>query len=153
MTRPFATILGLMCLITGTLSAANTLVVTMTDGTTHAFSLNGQPPVMTFSEDNLIIDGDLSATYPWASVVGFCFSDATALDEWSTGTLLMTYTDNRTVHISGLPSDMSVTLYSIAGQRLTAGTSHDGMLAIDLPAAAGTYLINIGSRSFKIIKK
>ncbi len=152
MTKPFATIIGLMCLLAGTLSAANTLVITMTDGTTHAFSLNGQP-VMTFSEDNLMIDGDMSATYPWSSVVGFCFSDATALDEWSAGTLRMSYTDNRTVHISGLPSDISVTLYSVAGQRLAAGVPHDGDLAIDLPTAAGTYLINIGSRSFKIIKK
>lgn len=129
------------------------LIVELNNDSTYRFLLDAKP-VLTFDNDNLIVDGNINTTYELSSVRNYHFDATTSMAAIASNELRLAYLDNRKVFISGLKPQTKVVIYNAAGVLMhTVIVDEDGNAIMRVPSKVGVYVLKTDAKNFKIIKK
>lgn len=147
-----------VCLF-GCVSLANAeishVVVELKSGKEIGFLLNDTLE-FTHENGNLVVNNNATTSYVIDSVKKFHFTNGENLsvdNQFSTNLSIINL-DNATLQVkNALPSE-KVMLTSINGMTLfNSKTDADGSIILTLPEQKGIYVLNIGNRGIKIIRK
>ncbi len=132
------------------------LVLTLKNGETVAWFLETQPKV-SFSASELLLEAEsTTVTYPLEEVGNYTFAMRTtgihSIEKGTQGTVSVTQSE---VRFAGMQAGTVASVYSADGRRLqTVSIASDGTAVISLAAlSAGTYIINYGVSTCKILKQ
>lgn len=128
----------------------NSLVVTLDDGTQHAFLLSALPDISMSNDKMTITAGEETAQYDLYKVKTFTFSSTTAVKAIEAGK----------INVQGdalvIPSEKAeVSVYTVDGSAVKASVSRgNGNTVVGLGSlpAGRIYIINAGGKSLKIKK-
>ncbi len=146
--------LMLVCLfaITGT-AIAKSLVITMKNNTKIYYLLGGETnPMMRFIDGQVTVDAD---NYTISNIKNFYISetdDPSAIEEVLTKHDINYSANTLVINSSNINS---VKVYTMNGTQVNAEIQNSGdIIAVDLNSLPqGTYIINAGGSSFKVMKK
>ena len=144
-------LLGLMSIN----AAATHLTVELKAGNKYSFLL-ADKPVITFSNGDLVVNGDAETSYSIDGVKNFHFTegDASGVESLSVGDIRIVSLDNATIQVQNLEKSSVVTLVNVSGVVLSSVKADaEGSAIVSLPQAKGVYILSVGSKSFKIIRK
>lgn len=146
-----ALLLGIM-----TLNAAAThLTVELKAGNKYNFLL-ADKPVITFSNGELVVNGNAETSYSIDGVKNFHFTEGenTAAETISAGDIRIVSIDNATIQVQNLDASSLVTLVNVYGQVLTSvNADSEGVATVKLPEAKGVYVLTAAKKSLKVIRK
>lgn len=152
-------ILSVLLLLCGTLcanAAVKYMTVEQTSGAKYSFLL-ADNPVVTYVDDNLVVNGNASTSYALTSVAKFYFteeSEATVVAKVETQMLRVLSLDENTLRVENAEADAKVTLVRLDGVMvLMKKTDKDGSATVSLPTAQSVYVLTVGNQSFKLIRK
>lgn len=144
-------LLGLMSIN----AAATHLTVELKAGNKYSFLL-ADKPVITFSNGDLVVNGDAETSYSIDGVKNFHFTegDASGVESLSVGDIRIVSLDNATIQVQNLEKSSVVTLVNVSGVVLSSVKADaEGYATVSLPQAKGVYVLSVGAKSFKIIRK
>lgn len=148
------TSIALLCGALCASAAVQYMTVEQKSGAKYSFLLS-EKPVVTYTDGNLVVNGEASTSYAISGVKNYHFteSDLTGV-ETTDAEMLRIITDETTVLVENAPVGASVTLLNAVGSNLAATTADQGGTAsIALPSTKGVYILTVGRHSFKIIRK
>ncbi len=132
------------------------LVLTLQSGETISWLLEKQPKV-SFSASELLMEADgTTVSYPLEDVKGYAFTMiSTGIASPTVGQQGTVSVTQREVRFSGMQPGTVASLYSTDGRKLqSVSIDSDGTAVISLAALpTGTYIINYGVSTCKILKK
>lgn len=121
----------------------------------YSFKLN-EKPVITFENGDLVVNGDALTSYAISGVKNFHFneSDETGTEVLDENTIGICRVDENTIMVQRAAQSAVVSLISAKGVVLSSQTSDvAGNAIVSLPSAKGVYILNVGNKSFKVIRK
>ncbi len=131
------------------------MTVEKTDGSLISFKL-AENPVITYDNDNLVINKDAKTTYSFEDVKNYHFTEFDQSDAAlvSANSLKFIWVDDATIEVQNAQANSNVTITAINGA-VVANTKADadGKATVKLPNNAGVYVLTAGNQSFKIIRK
>lgn len=136
-------------------AASSHMIVELSSGDKYSFLLNDKP-VITFSDDLFVVNGNATTSYALSDVKSYYFGDGSGvlsgvMEELSFQVLLA---GESTLQINHASANVPIRLVSVKGEVLSSVNSdHAGSATIELPHTKGVYLIVVGNRSFKVIRK
>ena len=131
------------------------LVVEKTNGDLVCFLLADGPSII-YDKGMMIINGNSSTSYGLNDVKNFHFSesDVTAADNAKSGTFCVIAEGANAVRVQNATIGASVTLTNVNGTVLANGkVDNEGVATLVLPSAKGVYVLSVGNKSFKLIRK
>jgi len=139
------------------LQAANLthLIVELKDNKTYSFKL-ADKPVITFNDGDLVVNGDASTSYAISNVKNYHFGDGVASDvkTVSSNELVVSYVNENTINVQNAVANAQVSVFTIAGVVVSnQAADADGAATIQLPSQKGVYIVKVGDKSFKVIRK
>ena len=150
-----------LCAATGAMMAQNAPVqklnVWKMDGTQIQFLLTDEP-VTTFENGNLVIATNQGVfSYPLAQMEKYTHEglpEGIDVPTVAPGDILVRQ-NNEQMLIEGLPNNQLVEVYSADGRLILSkrAVSGQGTLLSLIGQPQGTYIVNIGSTSFKFVKQ
>lgn len=144
-------LLGLMSLN----AAATHLTVELKVGNKYSFLL-ADKPVITFAGGDLVVNGDAETSYSIDGVKNFHFTegDASGVESLSAGDIRIISLDDATIQVQNLDKSSVVTLVNVSGVVFSSVKADaEGSATVSLPQAKGVYILSVGTKSFKIIRK
>lgn len=133
----------------------NTLVITLTDGTTEEVPLFTEPRI-TYQDSLFVVTTNLQTkTWPRNKVKGYTFrmEDGTGIENASNGNAqpFEWKLVDRQLWLSKLPRESTISLYTANGQHIMT-THRSGHCAINLNRlASGVYLFEVNGQFNKIV--
>ncbi len=146
-------LLAFVCLFAAAGANAKSIVFNLANGTKVYYLLgDATNPMMRFVDGKVVVDAD---TYTLSEIKSFYVSetdDPTSIADTQNGTAT-TYSAN-TLVIATADND-GVKVFDMKGRMVEANVTHDGdRMMVDLNSLAlGTYVVNTGGSSFKVMKK
>lgn len=137
--------------------AAESLIVSLRDGTSASFELD-QRPNLFFEASRLIVrTGNMETTYDADAVSKFTFGNPSGVlnPVLNQGETRLVFMDRDYASVSGLEEGTVVSVYTIGGRlAATERACETGVVAFDLSAyASGVYIISISNgQTYKIVK-
>ena len=136
----------------------DSVIVLAKDGTSYTAKIADVKRI-DLGADALVISttGDVSTTYQYSDVDRILIgADADGIEGITSGGNIAIWptvvTDN--LNIAGAEAGTPVKVYGINGSLVAAGTTAEGTLSLDLSSApAGVCIVNVGTKTVKIIKK
>lgn len=144
--------LALMIMLLSASAMAKSVVFTLSDGTLVYYLLGGEKnPVMKFVDGKVTVNTD---SYELTKIKNFYISDTDDPNgiEQTLAEQNVSFSANQFV----VKADAkSVKVFNLSGTQANASiTSAEGFVTIDLSELVkGTYIINVGTASFKVMKK
>ncbi len=155
MIKRFITTLSLACMAFGAFAEVNYMTVEKNDGTKYSFLL-AENPVITYENDNLVINKDAKTTYSFEDIKNYHFTvdNQSDVDMVSSKVLKIVWIDDATIEVQNAQAGSVVSLTAINGT-VVAKTKADaeGKATVKMPNNAGVYVLSAGTQSFKIIRK
>lgn len=136
-------------------AAATHMIVELKSGSKFSFLLK-ENPVITFSDEEFIVNENESTSYAIDEVKLYYFSEgnetATTLEKAQN--LLMVSVGENTVEISNAAAKAHIQLTKANGQILSTTIADEaGAATLQLPKEKGIVILSAGKQSFKIIRK
>lgn len=124
------------------------------DGSKIDFLLS-EKPVFTFSNGDLVVNGNASTSYAVSGVKNYHFtSTPTDLGVVSANGLRVVYMDESTIKVQNAKASAKVSMVDVSGKVvLSAKTDSEGVAVVGLPQVKGVYVLSVDEKSFKVIRK
>lgn len=134
-------------------SAKSYVVLELQNGSFFSFQLADKPE-FTFTDDEMVINGNAETTYVIDEVKNFRFSDSelTGAPTQSSEEVRVVSLDQNTLQILGANGAPLRLLKSNGTLILSMSAVTDGS-TIELPREKGIYIITVGKQSIKVIRK
>lgn len=159
-------IMALAALLIGAMhlhAAVSHLTVELKSGSKYSFLLANKP-VVTFKTGDLVINNNSETSYAIEGVKNFHFTESdetTPVDESSSknessfqGDIRIISLDDATIQIDHLAPLSDVKLVTVMGRLISSQSANsDGSAVVSLPQTQGIYILSLGTKSFKIIRK
>lgn len=146
----------LLFMVAGRAVAETSLIVQKTDGTRETFLLSEKPEMVIEGENCAFSTANVTLEIPRVDIEDLHFEDtATGIGTLKAKSdVLVRFANDHTVQIAGLGSTR-LAVYDISGKAVNADISTTGdTTTISLGnMPSGTYIINYGKNSIKILKK
>lgn len=155
MIRRIITTLSLAALTFGAYAEANYMTVEKIDGSKISFLLSSNP-VVTYENDNFIVNKDSKTTYSFEDIKNYHFTedDQSGVETISANTLKIIWVDDATIEVQNAQIGSVVALTAVSGAVVAKTTADsEGKATVKMPNNAGVYVLSVGSQSFKIIRK
>ncbi len=137
-------------------ATAKFMVVEQNSGEKYSFLL-AEKPIVTYVDGELVVNGDASTSYSIASVKNFHFSEkleTTDLVSTLMEMLRIFSKEEGILQIENAHATDVVTLVDMNGLVYASTVvSTEGTALIQLPNKKGVYVLSVGTKSFKIIRK
>lgn len=147
---------GLFSVLSFSANAENTYVTIEQDNGVWTSYLLADAPKFTYTNDSLMVSGNVSATYPLSTIINYHFADT---DESEVPLLKkdetrISYYDNQNVKVEGLEANTTVSLFNASGMlQKEVKVNADGTAEMAMPQQAGIYLLKVNTQTLKLIKK
>lgn len=131
------------------------MTVEQLDGSMYSFLLDDNP-IVTHEDGNLVVNGDAATSYAISSVKRFYFAEdaVSGVKKQTPDMFCIVSLDESTLQVLNAQSGERVTLVSVNGWTvLTSTTDMDGSAIVKLPKQGGVYLLTVGTKSIKVIRK
>lgn len=131
------------------------MTVVQKSGETINFSLSENPEV-TYSDGNLVVNGDAETSYAIRNVKYYHFTDEflTSVNGGSSIGLSVIHLDEATIQVKNARVSDDVLLSNVNGVVVYSDkTDVEGSIVVPLPEQAGVYVLTVGDQSIKIIRK
>ncbi len=151
MKKFFSTLIALLLGIMALNAAVTHLTVELKAGNKYNFLL-ADKPVITFSNGELVVNGNAETSYSIDGVKNFHFTEGenTAAETISAGDIRIVSIDNATIQVQNLEASSLVTLVNIYGQVLTSvNADSEGVATVKLPETKGVYVLTAAKKSLK----
>lgn len=148
-------ILGLLLSSIALKAAPYCLIVDLKNSEKFTFALSDKP-VITFKAGEMVVNGSSSTSYAISEVKNYHFEEVlpTAAENISKDELRIFQVDENTIQIYGANPGAQVVVVSIAGVVVSAQYADaDGAATLQLPSQKGVFVVAVGDRSFKFIRK
>lgn len=136
-------------------AASTHMIVELESGGKYSFLL-AERPIITFTDNAFEVNKNSATSYALGDVKSYYFGEDVSLPSGmrELDRLPLFYVDDSGIHISQYKGGALVQLFSVAGETIASATTDtSGETHIPLPQLAGVYMVVVGGRSFKIIKK
>ncbi|MBR5973509.1 MAG: T9SS type A sorting domain-containing protein [Paludibacteraceae bacterium] len=147
----FAFCCGVMCAN----ATAQYMTVEQKNGERISFLLK-ENPIITYSEGDLVVNGNATTTYAISGVKNYHFTedDETKVKDGLSNQTPIISLDDKTINIINAPANAKLSLVNIKGVVVaTTNTDSEGTGTITFPEGKGIYVLSIGNHYFKIIRK
>lgn len=130
------------------------LVVELNSNAKYKFLLANQP-VVTFDKGNLVVNGEEATSYEITGVKNCHFeSEITEAKSVAVNELQIIYVDENTIRVQNAISNAPVSILSVSGVVFSNQNADDsGETVLNLPTQKGVYVITVGDKSFKVVRK
>ena len=113
-------------------------------------------PVISFKDGCLVVNGNPETSYAIDGVKNYHFSESDQTDVQNLGVdvLRIVSLDNDAISVEHAKAGTSVELYDAAGVRvMDVVVDQSGAASIVLPVKKGVYVLSVGGKSVKLIRK
>ncbi len=130
------------------------MTIELQDGSKFSFLLNDKP-VVTISDDDLIVNGNEETSYAISNVKNFHFTEGDLTDVSNSAASEMSiFNVDGIIKIQNAPVAANVNVINVNGVLLSSSTvNSEGEATIALPNSKGVYVVTVGNNSFKVIRK
>ena len=136
-------------------AAINTVTVELMSGDVYGFLL-AEKPVFSYSEGELIVKSNGSTSYVLSDVKYHHFTDGhvSIVKSLSVSDLRIVAIDESTIKVENSEGHAEVILVNATGRVVSAvKTDSEGSAIVTLPVNKGVYVLSVGRKSVKIIRK
>lgn len=129
------------------------MVIEMKSGDHYSFLL-ADNPVITYEKSSLVINDNAKTSYSIEGIKEYRFSSPSDVKGIYVNAFNIVSIDDETIEVRNAKPSEFVAITAVSGAHLVdVKTDASGNATIKLPASKGVYLLCVGSRSFKIIRK
>lgn len=134
--------------------ASDYMTVELKNGQKYSFLLS-EKPVITYENANLVINSNATTSYALENIKNYHFTKiAASIIETSSLALRIISIDEATIEVQNANPLEVVTLTAMSGAKvLTSYVDTDGKVQVKLPNNRGVYVLSVGNKSFKVIRK
>ena len=136
-------------------AAAQYMTVEQKNGEKFSFLLDDKP-VITYSNGDLVVNGSTATSYAISGVKNYHFTenDQSGVVNLDADVLRIVSVDENTVRVENASAGLQVVLYDAKGvQVLDAVADQAGVATVGLHDKKGVYVLSVGKKSFKLIRK
>ena len=157
MTKKALTLLLLSCGALYANAEVKYMTVEQKTGEKYGFLLEDNP-IITYSDGNLVVNGNAETSYAISSVKDYHFTEkdetATCLERIDANELRILNIDKRTIRVENAPASAPIQIVGANGIVWMATTTDKaGTATIQLPLQKGVYILSVGKQSLKLIRK
>ena len=155
MIKKILTIIGLSSCLLVAKAEKQYMTVVQKNGSKISFSLEWNP-IVTYESGNLVVNGNANTTYAISGVKNYHFTEKneTGVKAISKDELRIVSIDETSLQVQNAPSSENVALVNASGVVVfSTTTANDGSVIVRLPEQKGVYVLSIGAKSIKIIRK
>lgn len=131
------------------------MTVEQLDGMKFSFLLE-EHPIVTYENGSLVVNGNLTTSYAISSVKNYHFTEENETDVHTlvTNMLRIVSLDESILQVQNAQAAEKVTLINVNGVTIfTALTDNEGSVNVVLPEQKGVYVLTVGTKSIKVIRK
>lgn len=153
--KKLISLMGLLCSVLSASATVQYMTVEQQSGEMYSFLLKDNPEI-TYENGNLVVNGSASTSYAISGVKNYHFteSDLTKVENLSVETLRIVSLDDATIEVQNASANAKVVLINANGAMQSINTANaDGTATVNLPNQKGVYVLSVGNKSFKIIRK
>lgn len=154
MIKRFITTLSVISLAFAVYAESKYMTVEKNDGTKISFLLENNP-VITYQNDNLVINKDAKTTYSLEDIKNYHFTanNQSAADLVASSALRIIRIDDETIEVQNAEPLCNISVVAISGAVVSqAKADAEGKAIVKLPNNAGVYVLSACKQSFKIIR-
>lgn len=155
MKKKFITVLSLLGVVLCANAEKQYMTVEQLDGSMYSFLLDDNP-IVTHEDGNLVVNGDAATSYAISSVKRFYFAEdgVSGMKKQTSDVFCIVSLDESTLQVLNAQPAEKVTLVSVNGWIvLTSTTDENGSAIVKLPGGGGVYMLTVGTKSIKVIRK
>lgn len=155
MVKRVLAILGMMGCLFCVNAAKNYMTVEQLNGAKFSFLLDSNP-VVTYEGGNLVVNGSPTTSYSIDDIKNYHFTeeDETAVKNKAADMLRIVSLDEATLQVQNAKASEKVTLVNINGVVLSSSLADkEGSANVKLPEQKGVYVLTVGTKSIKVIRK
>lgn len=136
-------------------AAITTVTVELKSGAKYGFLL-ADNPVFTYVEGELVVTSNESTSYVISDVKyhHFTDSDINGVEPLHVSDLRIVYVDESTIKVENSEEQAEVVLVNASGRvESVVKTDGVGSSIVTLPVSKGVYILSVGKKSIKLIRK
>lgn len=155
MIKRIVTTLSFVTMTLASFAVSNYMTVEMNSGAKISFLL-ADNPVITYQDDNLVINKDAKTTYSIEDIKNYHFTenDDTKVKMTNANSLVIVWVDDNTIEVQNATPGSEVSLTAVNGMVVSKNkVDLDGKATVKVSNNAGVYIISADKQSFKIIRK
>ena len=129
------------------------MTIEQKSGEKFSFLLDENPEI-TYSDGNLVVNGNAITSYAISSVKNYHFTETASVDTKISNELRIVNLDQSTIQVQNANASEKATLINVNGVILfESATDAEGTVIVTLPEQKGVYILSIGAHSIKVIRK
>lgn len=131
------------------------VTVELKEGGKYSFLL-AEKPVITFKGADLVVNDNAATSYALSDVKNYHFteSDETKVEAVANAEIRIVNLNEQTIEVQNSEASVKVNLIAANSAVLsTTTTDANGKATINLPQTKGVYIVTVGNKSFKVIRK
>ena len=155
MVRKLMSVLALLCGVEYANATVQYMTVEQQSGEKYSFLLKDNP-VVTYEGSDLVVNGNASTSYAISGVKNYHFTefDETDVEILTADMLRIVCIDEATIEVCNAEANANVVLVGANGMvQSSTMVSVSGKVRMNLPKQSGVYVLRVGTKSFKIIRK
>ncbi|MBE6327393.1 MAG: T9SS type A sorting domain-containing protein [Bacteroidales bacterium] len=149
------TVLGLACGMLYASAAVQYMTIEKKNGAKYSFLLK-ENPVITYQDGNIVINGNEKTSYSIEEVKNYHFTEnnQSAVDNTNAQILRIVSVSEDVIRVENALTDASIKLVNINGAIVgQTKADNEGSANVSLPSQKGVYILLVGNKSFKLIRK
>lgn len=155
MVKKFLTVLGLLSSLFYANAEKQFMIVELKSTSKISFLLE-EDPVVTFENEQLVVNGNATTSYAISSVKNFHFSEfeETAAKEQLANMMSIFSIDEARLQVQNAKANEKITVVNMDGIAVaSSSTDNEGSAVVTLPNQKGIYVLTVGTKSIKVIRK
>lgn len=131
------------------------MTVEQLDGSKYSFMLD-ENPVITYKDGNLVVNDNAATSYQIESIKNYHFTedDQSGVENQAANVLSIVSLDESRLQVKNAKASEKVVLVNVSGMVVfSASTDSEGTAIVTLPAQKGVYVLTVGAKSLKVIRK
>lgn len=155
MTKKIFAALFMLCFSYGLYAEKNCMTIEMKDGEKYNFLLDSNPEI-TYSYGNLVVDGDEYTSYELQRVKNYYFTEVNSASSFSlpADEIGIVTVNDEIVEVYHANANEGVVLATACGVVIReTRADENGFATMVLPNQKGVYLLTIGEKTIKLIRK
>ncbi|MCR5246351.1 MAG: hypothetical protein K6E14_01005 [Paludibacteraceae bacterium] len=131
------------------------MTIEQLDGSKFSFLLD-ENPVVTYEGENLVVNGSATTSYAISNIKNYHFTESneTAVKGQVADMFCVVGLDEATLKVQNAKASEKVALINIKGVVISeASTDDEGSTTVKLPEQKGVYVLTVGTKAIKVIRK